>query len=141
MTLKELREYLEENAEFLDSGLSREVYTRNQRWVWKRPYDGSLDDGDHGNLIESNCYSSRLYTWEGRNYLAKCKLVKTSDNRNVLVMERVEKLFVRVIRPGGAVLESKIDKLPEWANELDGKQIGRSRKGELVCFDFGNLED
>ena len=51
MTLKELREYLEENAEFLDFGLSREVYTRNQRWVWKLPYDGSLDDGDRGNLF------------------------------------------------------------------------------------------
>ncbi len=107
--------------------MGREVFdSRSKRNVWKLPYSGSFHDGDEENFREYNSFISGFYQYEGRNYLAKCRLIHTSDNRNVLVMEKVEY----------AEYQSN---MPFWVDFIDCQQVGFNFKGQLVAYDYGNF--
>lgn len=76
--------------------------------------------------LSINSFISGLYQHEGCNYLAKCRLIKTSDNYNVLVMEKVEY----------AEYQSN---MPRWVDFIDCQQVGFDSKGQLVAYDYGNF--
>ena len=126
-TLEELRAKLSVTTQYIGKGLGREVFDSRSKYnVWKLPYARSFHDGDEENFREYNSFISGLYQYEGRNYLARCRLINTSDNRNVLVMEKVEYAEYQ-------------NNMPFWVNFVDCQQVGFNFKGQLVAYDYGNF--
>ena len=100
----------------IDSGLDRIVFDAS-RWVIKVPrsswcYGANYTEASYGHR---SCKSDTL---------AICRLFHI-DSVPVLWMEKVEPV-------------TSFSNLPDWTNFIDCQQVGYTRKGKLVAYDYGN---
>ncbi len=103
--------YKEEN--WLGYGRNRAVFRRGDH-VFKVPInDCGVTDNSHEAYL-----SQRYGKTEGYVPYAKCRMFGL-----ILVMEYVDHV--------GST------KTPDWTWSVDGGQVGRNRKGELLAYDFG----
>ena len=100
---------------YLGSGRNRDTYlSNNKKWVVKVPRN---EAGYFNNFSESDVYCSRGFYYINP---ARCKLLGS-----LLVMEYVEPINV-----------FKMKDYPRWADCVDGGQVGLSRSGKIVAYDF-----
>jgi len=97
---------------FIGKGLSREVYV-SERYVYKLPY---TDKG-----INDNYYEARICK-QSISRCAPCRVIHIQDIP-ILVMERLD-------------LKLSKEEIPEWADWIDCRQVGRSRSGKILAYDF-----
>lgn len=100
------------------SGCSRATYrTRSGRYVVKFPW---CDDcGETDNRYEHKGFSA------GVPYYARCRLIRVAG-ADCLVMEWVDPL--KCFDPP--------DELPDWVDGIDCSQVGHTRRGKLVAYDY-----
>lgn len=98
-------------------GNTRIVFYTGHGYVVKVPHNLK---GEKDNIKESNIYL--LY----RRCFAKCRLF-IRQNIPILIMEQV-------------ITNHKLA-TPDWARELGSCALGIDRKGQLVVFDYGNIND
>jgi hypothetical protein len=105
-------------------GCSRIVFSRirrrggDSRWVFKIPLCGK---GETDNYREARYYK------RGDGRMAKCRLV-VIGGLDCLVMEKVDTHDPIPYGYG----------TPEWAKYVDCCQVGRSRSGEIVAYDYAD---
>jgi hypothetical protein len=108
---------------YLGSGRHRFVFlSPNKRYVLKFPidYDGLL-----ANEEEEQVFKSSLTNLISDIKYAPCRLISNT----ILMMRYVEDIFY----------SRKITELPIWVNEIDSCQVGLTKDGKLVAYDFSNI--
>lgn len=76
--------------------------------------------------IQANLSEAKYYRSEGKKFpVAACRIIYLDDDKllPILIMERVEPIWSPVQKP-------------EWANRIDGGQVGINRKAEIVAYDL-----
>jgi hypothetical protein len=103
---------------FLGEGRGRLVY-KHKNWVIKIPKDDwGLGDNYHEATV-SKIYKNRP---NGNGvYFAKCKITPCG----LLVMEYVDTTSINY------------KTLPEWTGFVDCNQVGLTKDGRLVAYDYG----
>ena len=101
-------------------GYDRVTYKKHHKSKYVRKFPRH-EGHDYANRREAELYQ------RGHDIpLAKCRLHKPSG---VLIMEYVE---------NARFSTDEDHDLPDWVNSIDCQQVGYNRKGELVCYDYGN---
>jgi len=108
----------QKNLKVLGEGRNRITFELNDRFVLKVPLNeyGVLD-----NETEAKMYRNRS---DGDIRLARCRKVLNSFGLPLLVMERVDIDSVESLE------------LPHWVDFIDCSQVGYTKKGELVAYDY-----
>jgi hypothetical protein len=112
---------------FVGAGRTR-IAVRRGNHVIKIPLN---IDGIDDNLREAYIFAHRSSTaWSWARF-ARCKMVKGT---HLLMM-----VYARCVVQGrtddqGTVLAQS---LPGWASNVDCRQVGFTRQGELVAYDYG----
>ena len=99
------------DEDWLGSGRGRVAF-RHKNYVVKIPY---TTDGERFNRIEAHTYKN--YNTKGR--LARCRM-----HGIMLVMEYIEQI-------------KDHNDLPLWVSYIDCEQVGYTRTGKLVAYDYG----
>jgi len=105
---------------FLGEGRTRRVFlSRSGKYVVKIPLNG---EGEHANFIEARDFS--LNRFLGQEKLARCREV-CLNGKWCLVMERVYPASIE-------------ENLPSWADFVDCRQVGYTRRKNLVAYDWAS---
>ena len=99
------------NEDWLGAGRGRVAF-RRKNYVVKIPY---TTGGEGFNRMEAHSYKN--YNAQGR--LARCRM-----HGIMLVMEYIEQI-------------EDHDGLPPWVEYIDCEQVGYTRTGKLVAYDYG----
>lgn len=102
------------SSNYLGSGRHRKVFlSRSGKYVIKVPHN---DGGFRANQEEYDLYCNQA---KSSIPLAKCRLHKS----DILLMEFVKSASWR-------------PDLPEWVRSVDCQQVGYTRTGKLVAYDY-----
>lgn len=116
--------------QYVGMGSYRACYKRpDRKWVLKIPRikKGIQDCTNEAAMFRARGgkYNPNAKTPENQGALAPCRLVKIEDVPCLVMPE--------------LVMPVSYKDHPSWVNTLrDGRQIGRTRKGKIVVYDYGN---
>ena len=114
----------EAGLEELGCGRNRATYALGPRHVLKIPVN---EDGMYDNSSEAEQWRRRR---EHSSFpIARCRILLNKDGLPLLVMERVVPTEPKP-RPA----------MPDWVYSIDCQQVGYTRKGALVAYDFSRYE-
>lgn len=103
--------------EFLGEGRSRKVFIIDDLWIIKVPLN---EEGIHDQYWVLDCFEKN----KAQGIYAQCYL-KIENEIPLLIMERV-KPFIGDSRS-----------LPKWVQQIDYQQVGYTKDGRLVAYDYG----
>lgn len=103
------------DLQLIGEGRHRIVFRHGDRFVLKIPKG---NEGLHANYLEADRYRHRRIDWLPIA-LARCRLLPNGW----LVMEYADPL--------------PYPEHPEWASYVDCQQVGRTRDGRVVAYDYG----
>jgi hypothetical protein len=105
---------------FIGSGRQRATFlTPSGKYVLKIPRDDSEGDAEEANRSEAHAYISGCLPFP----VAKCRLIRYLG-KDCILMEKVD------TSPDYKRSENK------WVNKVDIYQVGYTRKGQLVAYDY-----
>lgn len=105
---------------FISSGRHRATFlTPSGKYVLKIPRDDGEGDTEEANRSEAEAYASGCLPFP----VAKCRLIKYFG-KDCILMEKVN------TSPDYKRSENK------WVNKVDIYQVGYTRKGRLVAYDY-----
>lgn len=115
---------LPDDLQMLGYGRHRITFKLSDKYVLKVPY---VEDGVYDNHQEVKLYNR----FREAGKCARCRIVKLY-NLPCLIMEMVTP-FVYGKTPG--------EDWPEWSNYVDCGQVGVTRKGNVVAYDYADSSD